>query len=76
MGDSGGIGMFTIDVLDGGDGYLVGCCDECVAGVDGGDENEGVSCDDGAGDNTDEGWCSYGCGWFGGGQQRCVCGRI
>ena len=33
---------------------LVGCCDECVGGVGGGDDNYGVVCDDGAGDGTYE----------------------
>ena len=27
VGGSGGIGMVTLDVSDGGDGDLVGCCD-------------------------------------------------
>ena len=31
---------------------MVGCCDECVVGVGGGDDNDGVGCDDGAGDGT------------------------
>ena len=53
MGGFGDIGMFTWDLLDGGDGNLVGCCDECVGGVGGGDVNDGVGCDDGAGDGTD-----------------------
>ena len=52
MGGSGGIGMFTWYVLYGGDGDLVGCCDECVVGVGGGDDNDRVGCDDGAGDGT------------------------
>ena len=54
MGGSGGIGIGTWDVVDGGDGNLVGCCDECVGGVSGGDDNDGVGCDYGAGDDTDE----------------------
>ena len=54
MGGSEGIGMFTWDVLDVGDGNLVGCCDEYVGGVVGGDNNYRVGCDDGAGDGTDE----------------------
>ena len=53
MGGSGVIGMGNLDVVDGGDGHLVGCCDECVVGVGGGYDNDRVSCDDGDGDVTD-----------------------
>ena len=54
MGGSGGIGMGTWDVLDGSDGDLVGCCDECLGRVGGVDYNDGVGCDDWAGDGTYE----------------------
>ena len=54
MSVSGGIGMGTWDVLDGGDGDLVDCCDGCVGGVGGGDDNSGVGCDYGSGDGTDK----------------------
>ena len=53
MGGSEGIGMVTWDVLDGFDGDLVGCCDECVGGVGGWDYNDGLGFNDGAGDGTD-----------------------
>ena len=50
MGGSGGIGMGTLYVSNGGDGDSVGCCDECLGGVSGGYDNDGMGCDDGAGD--------------------------
>ena len=53
MGGSGGIGMINLDVLDGGDGDLVGFCDECIGGVVGDNDNDRVGCDNGAGDGTD-----------------------
>ena len=46
VGGSGGIGVFTWYLLDGGDVDLVGCCDKCVGGVGGGDDNDGVGFDD------------------------------
>ena len=57
MSGSGGIGMFTLDVLYRGDGNLVGCCDECVGGVGRDDDNYRVGFDDGDVDVTDE--CGY-----------------
>ena len=33
---------------------MVGCCDECVGGVGGDYNNDGLGCDDGAGDVTDK----------------------
>ena len=54
MGGYWGKGMFTWDLLDGCDGNFFGCCDECVGGVGGGDDNYRVSCDDEGGDGTDE----------------------
>ena len=54
MGGSRGIGMGHRDLLDGVDGNLVGFCDECVAGVGGGDDNYRVGCDDGSVDGTDD----------------------
>ena len=64
MGSSGGIGIGTRYVLDGGDGDLVGCCDECVVGVDGGNDNDKVGCDDGAVDGV-SGWGCIGTDEFG-----------
>ena len=52
MGGSGGIGMFTWYVLNGGDGDLVGYCDEYVGGVGGGDDNDRLGYDDVSGDST------------------------
>ena len=52
MVGSGGIGMGTGEVSDGGDGDLVGCCDEFVDGVGGGNDNYGMGCDDGVGDGV------------------------
>ena len=54
VGGSGGIGMFTWDVLDGGEGDLVGCCYEFVGGVGGGNYNYVVGFYDGAGNGPDK----------------------
>ena len=45
---------------------MVGCYDECVGGVGGGNDSDGVGCDDGAGDGTDD-CVAYGdmSGWMG-----------
>ena len=52
MGGSGGICMGAWDAVDGGDGYLVGFCDECIGIVCGVNDNYVVCCDDGYGDVT------------------------
>ena len=36
---------------------MVGCCDECVGGVGGGDDNDRVGCDYVAGDRVCGGGC-------------------
>ena len=49
MGGSGGIGMVNWGILDGGDGYSIDCCDDCVGGVcDGGWIDTEECGDDGA----------------------------
>ena len=67
MGSSGGIEMVTWDVSDVVDGDLVVCCDECVGGVGGADNSDGVGFDDGAGDVVCDGGCigTEKCGSYG-----------
>ena len=52
MGGSRVIGMGTWDVSDGSDSDLVVCWDEGVGGLGGGDDNDWIGCDGGAGDGV------------------------
>ena len=54
MGGYEVIVMGTWDIVYGDDGDLIGCCDECVCGVGGSDDNDRVGDDDGAVDGTDK----------------------